>query len=360
MDKEIKKTPTLSKEVSELVESANKIHLKNFDSKVWFGRCIFLSWYCERGTCTFCFRSTTKHHIKNAIDAKRSLSSVMSEALLIKACGWRIEFLTGGYGIYPFSDIVTFCKLVSQILEEKIWINLGTIDEKQMIELKPYVEGIVSSIETCEPKLHDTVCPDKNIEPYLEMMKLAKKHGFKQSMTVVIGLGEKREDYSYLKKILTEYNLERITVYALRPVSGTPFTNGPSTDDLCFWIASVRNDFPTIEIIAGTAAYRIPEISLLLKAGANAITKLPATNIFNTTLGKNVEKEVLKSKREFLSKFVWEDIDKYDFNSKIDELDLTSDEKKYVKKNILLYLKKFKKNYENMISGNEKEIKNEE
>ena len=350
----------MQENLSELLEKSNKVYLDNFDSNVWFGRCIFLSWYCERGTCTFCFRSTTKHHIKHAVDAKRSLGSVLAEALIIKSCGWRIEFLTGGYGIYPFPEIVRFCKLVSEILEEKIWINLGVLEEEQLIELRPYVEGIVSSIETCEPKLHDTVCPDKSIKPYLDMMKVCKKLKFKQSMTVVIGLGEKREEYSYLHKILLDNKLERITIYALRPVVGTPFTNGPSTENLCFWIASVRRDFPSIEIIAGTAVYRIPEIKLLLKAGANAITKLPATNIFNTSKGKSVEEEIKKAKRKLLSKFVWKDISKYDFNSKIDKLDLTLDEKKEVKKCISSYLKKFDKNYENMINGEEKEIKDSE
>lgn len=360
MDKPITKTPKLSKETNELVKKADKIYLDNFDSNVWFGRCIFLSWYCERGTCTFCFRSTTKHHIKNAIDAKRSLASVLAEALIIKACEWRIEFLTGGYGIYPLHEIVRFCKLVSEILEEKIWINLGTLDEEQLSLLKPYVEGVVSSIETCEPKLHDKVCPDKSIEPYISMMKVCKKLGFKQSMTIVIGLGEKREDYKYLYDILSDNKLERITVYALRPVVGTLFTHGPSSEELCFWIASIRRDFSKIEIIAGTAVYRIPEIKLLLKAGANAITKLPATNIFNTSKGKLVEKEVLKAKRKFISKFVWKEISNYDFDYRIDKLDLSSEEKKEVKKCVSLYLKKFNKNYENISSGNEKKVKDSE
>jgi biotin synthase-like enzyme len=326
------------------------------NNKVWFGRCIFLSWYCERGTCDFCFRSVAKHKIKQASDAKRSLGSVLAEALIIKACDWRIEFLTGGYGIYPFSEIVRFCKLVSEILEEKIWINLGTINNEQMDLLKPYVEGIVASTETCEPKLHNKVCPDKPLEPYYEMLEAVKKKGFKTSMTLVIGLGEKKSDYSYVKDVLTKYNLDRITVYALRPVNGTPYKEGPTGDDMSFWISSVRKDFPLIEIIAGTAIYRIDEIPLLLKSGANAITKLPATNIFNTSNGKKVEELIKDSGHEFISRFVWKEICDYDFDSKIDKLDLTDDEKTQVRKCISLYLKKFEKNYKNMIEGNEKYI----
>lgn len=259
------------------------------NNDVWFGRCIFLSWYCERGTCDFCFRSVAKHKIKHAVDAKRSLGSVIAEALIIKSCGWRIEFLTGGYGIYPFSDLVRFCKLVSQVLEEKIWINLGTLTFDEMKELKPFVEGIVASLETCEPKLHDKVCPDKKLEPYYEMLDVAKDLCFKTSATLVIGLGEKKEDYLYVKDMIKKHNLDRITVYALRPVAGTPYKIGPSSSEMEYWISSIRKDFPKIEIIAGTAIYRIDEIPMLIKSGANAITKLPATKIFNTTYGKKVE-----------------------------------------------------------------------
>ena len=327
---------------------------------VWFGRCIFLSWYCERGTCDFCFRSVAKHKIKHASDAKRSLGSVIAEALIIKSCGWRIEFLTGGYGIYPFSDLVRFCKLVAQVLEEKIWINLGTLSSQEMKELKPYVEGIVASLETCEPKLHDKVCPDKKLEPYYEMLDVAKDMGFKTSATLVIGLGEKEEDYLYVKDMITKHKLDRITVYALRPVAGTPYKTGPTSGEMEFWISSIRKDFPAIEIIAGTAIYRIDEIPMLIKVGANAITKLPATKIFNTSYGKKVELEVKKSKKNFASRFVWKDISKCDFDSKIDKLDLTDSEKKEVKKCLSLYLKKFDKNYKNMMKGEKKEISEEE
>ena len=38
MDKEIKETPEIAGELRELVDNANKTYLKNFNSKVWFGR----------------------------------------------------------------------------------------------------------------------------------------------------------------------------------------------------------------------------------------------------------------------------------------------------------------------------------
>lgn len=290
-------------EIQPLLEKANKVYWKNFNGDTWFGRCIFLSWYCDRGTCTFCFRSTMKHKIKFPKQARRRFESVIKEAKLIKNQNWRLEFLTGGYGILDDKELVNIIKHVSETLGEKIWINLGEVGTELLEEFKPYVGGIVSSIEAIEPKLHKIVCPDKPIEPYVEMMKKSRKMGFKQSIAIIIGLGEKRSDFEILKKFIQDNPLDRITIYALRPVQGTPFTKGPSPIEVAWWIAQTRINFPKLEIIAGTAIYRIPEISLLLKAGANAITKLPAQRLLGNEQGEEVKKEVLKAGRNWVSRF---------------------------------------------------------
>ncbi|MBI4983440.1 radical SAM protein, partial [Candidatus Woesearchaeota archaeon] len=117
----------LNPETEQLLNEASRVYHNNFSSIAWYGRCIFLSWYCDLGTCKFCFRSTIKHKIKFASNAKRTLSSVLVEALLCKKLGWRIEFLTGGYNIYPLSELVNIAKLVNQVYGEKIWLNLGVI-----------------------------------------------------------------------------------------------------------------------------------------------------------------------------------------------------------------------------------------
>ncbi|MFP4111796.1 MAG: radical SAM protein [Candidatus Woesearchaeota archaeon] len=344
MDDIIKKTPELSSETKELMQKAEKVYSENFDNYAWFGRCIFLSWYCDKGTCDFCFRSTQKHKIKHIETARRSLASVLAEAAMIRGLSWRLEFLTGGYGIYPFPEIVEICKLCSDVLGEKLWVNLGVLEENQLKELKPYVGGIVSSLETLNPKLHDKVCPDKPIEPYIEMIENAKKLGFKQSFTLVIGLGEKREDFSYVKEMIDKYGFERVTVYALRPVFGTPYKKGPSTEDMVWWISNIRINFPKIEIIAGTAIYRIPEISLLLRAGANAFTKLPATKMFNTEDARFAEEEVKKAGRRFISSFTSDDIENHsDWKKIIDISDLSEDKKSDLKIKLGQYLKSMEK-----------------
>ncbi len=339
MDDPILSISPLTGELATLVTEAKAIYKEKFGDLTWFGRCIFLSWYCEKGTCTFCFRSVTKRTISDPSKARRSLASVVAEAMLIKGMNWRIEFLTGGYGILDDAEVKRIVKLVYQVLEEPIWINLGEMGVGMLEEFKPYVQGIYSSIETLEPKLHKQVCPDKPIEPYVDMMKNMSELGFKNAITIIIGLGESKIDFTLLETFIQENGVERITIYALRPVRGTPFEHGPTPEDVAWWIAKVRIAFPDIEIVAGSARYRIPEISLFLDAGASAITKLPATNMFNTEDAFRVNEEFKKAGRNFKGIFVSEDVYSIaDWDGMINRLDVTDDERNAIRKTLFMYL----------------------
>ncbi|MBT7903562.1 hypothetical protein HN587_06890 [Candidatus Woesearchaeota archaeon] len=315
----------ISESCKELISQANKVYFENFDGKTWFGRCIFLSWYCDVGTCKFCYRSTQKSRIKHKENAKRSISSVIVETLLAKKLGWRIEFLTGGYKIFGKDKLIQFAKIVSTIYGEKIWLNLGALSKEDLKLFEPYVSGIVSSIETINEELHNQICPDKAIQPYEDMFEDCTssdfKEEFKKSMTVVIGLGEKQDHFEELQKFIFKYDLERITFYALKPVLGTPYEKGPATQDYCWWIAKTRIAFPKIEIIAGTTARRVGEVELVLKSGANAITKFPATKQFGTSNAQLLESQISSAGREFvgtLTKFPTD----WDYKKEIEELNL--------------------------------------
>ena len=324
----------------DLITQANQIYLKNFDKNVWYGRCIFLSWYCDLGTCKFCFRSTIKHKIRHASSAKRSLASMLVEVLLCKKLNWRIEFLTGGYRSHTFNELLNICKVISKAYGEKIWINLGTLTDEQLAQLKPYVKGIVASIETVNPELHDKVCPDKPLAPYLEMLEKIKD--FKKSITIVIGLGETLEDFELLKELIQKYNLDRITFYALKPVEGTSFTKGPDTEYYAEWIARTRIAFPRLQIIAGTTARRVDEIDIILKAGANAITKFPATKLFNSKQSKILVEKVAKADRILTSEL--NSLPDIDWNQEINSLNLESELVQDVKKKLDSYLTRMKSN----------------
>jgi biotin synthase-like enzyme len=291
----------INSELDALLKIASRIHEESFGKTAWLGRCIFLSWYCGIGTCTFCFRSTQKHKIKFPEQGRRTKESIYTEALIAKNQGWKLEFLTGGHDMYPDEEILEISKVVSEIFNEKIWLNIGAVDEAELRRFSSCVEGIVASIETLNPELHKKVCPDKPIEPYLEMLRTAKKLGIKKSISIVLGLGETIEDYNLLKKFIKEYSLDRITIYSLRPVNGTPFEIGPDSEYVAEWIARTRIDYPKLEIIAGSSETRILELGLLLRAGANGLTKLPATKIFGTTGAKSIHEQVRLAGREFSS-----------------------------------------------------------
>lgn len=285
--------------MNQLIKQAEQVYKENFPNTCWFGRCIFLSWYCELGTCKFCFRSTIKHKIRYAKKAKRTIESILSDAVIGKVMGWRLEFLTGGYKIFSFEEMLEIIKKVSRIYGKKIWINLGVLEEEQLEKLKPYVEGICASIETVEEGLHNQICPDKPIEPYAKMLQLAGDLGFKKSITIVIGLGEKKENFKLLSKFIEDNGLDRITFYALKPVKGTGFTKSPEIKDYVWWIAQTRIKFPKLEIIAGLTPKKVDYVELLLKAGANAITKFPVIKQFGLERAKLIENMVKKSGREF-------------------------------------------------------------
>jgi len=332
-------------EIKELLDEANKVYLANFKSNSWFGRCIFLSWYCELGTCKFCFRSTIKHKIKHIDRAKRKLASVLTDALLGVYFGWRIEFLTGGYGIFPFEELLKRARLVSKIFGEKIWINLGTLKEEELLQLKPYVEGVCASVETIEENLHNDVCPDKPIQPYADFLKLADKHGFKKSMTMVIGLGEKKEDFELLAKFIEEHKLERITFYALKPVRETEFehVDSPEIDYYSWWIAKTRIQFPKLEIISGLTPKTPEYAGQILKAGANAITKFPILNKYGNKDAHLIKDLAIENGRPLTSRMV-KCPDKDEIFKLLASYDLGEELEVEMKLLIEMYLRKIEKN----------------
>jgi biotin synthase-like enzyme len=289
----------INTDFNSLISKAKEIYKSNFPMETHFGRCVFVSWFCERATCKFCYRSTYQHKTKHASNAKRSMSSMIADAIIGKYLGWKFEYLTGGYGVFSFDELAEIAKNISIVYGHKIWVNIGALDEAQMLKLKPYVEGICASIETVEPNLHNSICPDKPIKPYSDMLKLADKLGLKKSITIVIGLGEKKEDINLLFDFIEKHKLDRITFYALKPVKGTIYTSSPEPEDYAWWIAQTRIKFPKLEIIAGLTPKKVDYVELILNAGANAITKFPAVNEFNSKKANLIETLANNAGRRF-------------------------------------------------------------
>ncbi len=238
----------------------------------------------------------------------------------------------------PFEDILEIVKNVSLVYGEKMWLNLGVLPNSFLEQCRPYVKGIVASMETLHPDIHKEVCPNKPIEPYDRMFSTLE--GFKKSICIIVGLGDKLEDMHYLYDFIEKHKIDRVTMYALKPVRGTGYTKGPSSDEYLAWMASLRIRFPKLEIIAGTNLRRCEEAGHYMKAGANALTKFPATQQFGTEKAKKIDAMIRKENRTFTSNFVaYTDID---WEAEINALPIKEAYKKEMKEKLGDYLKKFK------------------
>ncbi len=328
----------LSQETQALLGQAEKIYWENHNGKTWYGRCIFISWYCSLADCTFCFRSTRRHQEIHPAESRRSMGSILLEALFSRIFKWRIEFLTGGYGIMPWDELLEITKNVSIVYGEKIWLNLGVLPSSRLEECRPYVKGIYASLETLTPKLHEYVCPSKPIAPY-DKMFAALSSELKKSIAIIVGLGDTIADMKYLFDFVERHQLTRVTLYALKPVRGTEYTMGPTPEEYLQWLARLRIRFPKMQIVAGTNLRRSEEVGYLMKAGANAITKFPATKQFGTKKAQMVDSLIREQKRDFISNITV--LPSVDWNKEIDSLLIKEEYKKEMKIKITPYLHRF-------------------
>jgi biotin synthase-like enzyme len=243
--------------------------------------------------------STQKKLIKDPKKARRTKESVLAEAVISKACGWKIEFLSGGYESYSLAELVEITKQVHDVTGQKQWLNIGVLKNDEIEQFTPHLEGVCGAVECINPLVREKVCPSKPIEPIQDMLLAADELGLKKAITIIIGLGETEEDIPLLLEFIREYKLDRITFYALNPHEGTEFKKGPSTKYYVKWIRATREEFPDMNIIAGSWVDRLFEVHELLEAGADAITKFPSIKMFGSKFAKQIEGEAAKAGRDF-------------------------------------------------------------
>lgn len=345
MQKQTSKEEKISKEVQELVKKANLIYKEHFPSTTCFERAIFFSWSCAIKDCTFCYMSTQEKRNKNDADKSlRSEASMYAEAVLCKHFGWDIGFYTGGIAAYPFPKHVEIVKNIRKICGKKIWISLGALPKNVLELFKDDAKGVVGSIETINWDLQKKVCPSKPYQPYLKMFEYAREMDMDTAITFIVGLGETHADLENLKKVITDYSIKKIHMYGLIPHPGTEFgdASAPTAQEQAWWIAQTRIAFPTIDIQCGIWTDRMERISLLLKAGANSISKFPIVRKFGGPETKAIEAQAKKAGREFtgtLTKMI--DVD---WNCEIDKFDFLDEKmRSSVKMKLEIYLKQMRK-----------------
>lgn len=324
--------------MNELIIKANSVYQQHFPPLTCFERAVFFSWGCTIGDCTFCYMSTQPAG-KPPRETRRSMESILAEFILAKHLGWQIGFFTGGIGILKPEELEFLLKAAVEVVSEKIWLSVGPISQTLLKKYSPHIKGVVGSIETINPSLHRKVCPSKPIEPYEKMFLIAKDFGLQRAMTFIVGLGETHDDFLLLKNFIETYGITKIHVYGLIPQEGTAYGRAvvPSAEEQAWWIAQLRLAFPPIDIQCGIWEDRVARVSLLLRAGANSISKFKAVKLFGTPLAKEIEQEVAKAGRTFCGTLT--KLPDIDWDAKVMMLSLSSELKQRIKFKLNQYLK---------------------
>lgn len=333
----------MNSEISSLIQKAEHIYREHFPLETCFERAIFFSWGCTIGDCTFCYMSTQPKD-KKPQETKRRISSILAEFILAKNLGWDIGFFTGGIGVFSADEITLLLKAANEIIGEKIWLSIGPIPKKTLLQYLPYIKGVVGSTETINPELHKIVCPSKPLAPYERMFETASEFKLLKAMTFIVGMGETHDDFKLLEEFIKKYQIDKIHIYGLIPQESTMFQNTlpPTGEEQAWWIAKLRIAFPKLDIQCGIWEDRTERVSLLLKAGANSISKYQATKLFGTKVSQDIEAEAKKAGRKFNGTLT--KLPDMDWNQEVEKLSLDRKLKEEILQKLLIYLKKMNDN----------------
>ncbi len=322
----------------DLLNQAQEVYQKNFALTTTFERAIFFSWGCSIGDCGFCYMSTQPKD-KPLTETKRSTASILAEFMLAKALGWDIGFFTGGIGVLLPLELEEMLKMITEILEDKIWLSVGPLSQKILERYQPYIKGIVGSTETINPILHKKVCPSKPLAPYENMFEAAQHLGIPSAMTFIVGMGEIHDDFLLLKAFIEKYHISKIHVYGLIPQKETMFEHSkrPTKEEQAWWIANLRITFPTLDIQCGIWDDRIDYVSYLLHAGANTLSKLQALKYFGTSKAHEIKAEAQKAGRTFRGTLTT--FPHVDWNAELERLTIPEKLKKEIYLKLQQYLK---------------------
>ena len=289
--------------IFELIQQANDLTLKKHGNLITLERAVFLSWWCDKGDCAFCYMSTQKDKIKDPSKARRNINKIYAEAEMCKRLDWNIEFLSGGYESFTTQEIKEIATTIKNITGDGVWLNTGITDE--LDEFGSEIKGITGAVEVANPKIHEKVCPSKKLEDISNMLDVSNKLGFKKAITIILGLGETLDDVEYIIDYIKDNKIDRVIFYSLNPHKETIYANSSQPASLYYAqvVAQVRLAFPDIEIICGTWIDNLANIGILISSGANGITKFPLFKMFGTKYGKRVEEEVKWAGRELKGTF---------------------------------------------------------
>ena len=226
-----------SAEILSLINRANNLSLKKGYNEISLERAVFLSWWCDKGDCKFCYMSTQKDKIKEPQKARRRVGNILAEAEMCHRLGWNIEFLSGGYKSFTTQEIKSIAQNIHDITGDGVWLNTGITEELE--EYGEEIKGITGAVEAANPEFQKEVCPSKPLDQISAMLD-------KMDTGVLDGGDYENAALSY--------------------------------SDAMRLIEKKKKN--------------LANIGVLILSGANGITKFPLFKMFGTKYGKRVEEEI--------------------------------------------------------------------
>ena len=300
-------THTVDKsELQVLLDKANSVYQQNFSNEVYFERSVFINWTCAIADCKYCYLSTKpKHNAGEKPTAIRSKESILAEVLICKALGWDIGYITGGLRVESTENLIDLVQKINQVTGRKIMMNFGPYSRPIIEKFKPHILGMGSAIESFDENLHNFICPSKPLKVLIKFLEDLQELQLQKLITIILGLGEHKDDVSLVIKNIKHYNIEKVQLCFLKPQENTIFDDVPSPnmEYMASWVAQIRIACPNIQIKVALVKERIDDFSLLLKAGINGFSRFMVFDDFNSNLARTLEKECLEAGRKLKGNF---------------------------------------------------------
>ena len=99
-------------------------------------------------------------------------------------------------------------KNIYSINKEKLWLNIGVLNKKELKLFKPYIKGVCGAVECINPKVHNKICPSKPIKEIENMFKICNELKLKKAITIILGVGESLKDIELLKKFIKKNKID--------------------------------------------------------------------------------------------------------------------------------------------------------
>jgi len=324
-----------------LIKQANEVTLESHKPIAYFDRAIFINWSCSLADCTYCYLSTQP---KAQRDLKRSNASILAETLICKHLGWNVAYITGGIGVHTLPEQKELVRQMRAILHKPVMINLGPMTKPMLDYLQPDIEGVGVAVESFIPEIQSKVCPSKPLPAFIKTLEIANQSGLKNIITIILGLGEKKEDFPILEKFIKDNKVQKVQFCLLKPQKGTIHEHDaePTPEYGAWWIAKTRIAFPKLKIKIALTQESLKSLSLFLKAGANSFSRYAVLKKFGSKDCEVMEEQVKIAERSFAGSLT--KLPDIDWEAEVEKLELKSELKSQIKEKLNEYLKIMRRN----------------